>query len=211
MIGPSHKLGPAATGQTKTDFWNYYSRDDGHGRWRSSGALDHMKWADGNGSAVGMAIDNALGSWGNGAADPMFEYYLYPLGGGNLTVVVTNLPSGLYDFYIYGHGDIDNQSGVYHLSSGKRDQGTQSTEANGAAWRSAAWLLGKQYVVFKDVPVVSGDPVTITVLRDPAGYAIISGIQMAKTDSELLVAATAIQDQPAARISMNNGGLGKQR
>jgi hypothetical protein len=203
-LGPSQKIGPAATGQTKTDFWNYYSRDNGFGQYRAAGALDHMKWADGTVSTVGMTVDNAIGCWGNGAADPMFEYYLYPGAPGNLTVVITDLPSGLYDFYIYGHGDLDNQNGVFQLSSGKRDQGTQSTEADGVGWRSAIWLLGRQFVVFNNVPVVNGEPVTIAALRDQAGIAPIAGIQIVKKDSPPLAAATAIRERRAGRVSMAN-------
>ena len=180
LIGESLKVGPAATGQTSSDFWNYYSRDDGHGGYRSCGGLANMVWANGQVSAVGLNITNAPGCWGNGSADPMYNYYLYPLGGpsGNITVVVTNLPSGSYDFYLYGHGKADNQSGVFQLISGAVNYGTNATASSGTEWQSPTWQLGQQYVVFKYVAVAAHEPVTITVLPDPAGYAIIAGMQI---------------------------------
>jgi hypothetical protein len=110
----------------------------------------------------------------------MFDYYLYPLTGGNITVVVTNLPSGSYDFYLYGHGELDNQSGVFQLSSGDINYGTYATAAAGTEWQSSTWQLWQQYVVFTNVTMPAGQPVTITVLPDPAGYAIIAGMQIAR-------------------------------
>ncbi|MGA3180125.1 MAG: hypothetical protein ABSF38_07275 [Verrucomicrobiota bacterium] len=184
LTGPSQKAGPAATGQTSADFWNYYSRDNGNGGYRTSGGLDNMKWADGKVSDVGLSVANAPGCWGNGAADPMYNYYLYPLGPGNLTVVVTNLPPGAYDFYVYGHGDHENQNGVYQLSSGDLDEGTQSTAATGTGWKSPTWQVGQQYVVFRNVPVARREPVTITALRSPGGVALISGMQIAQTGAD---------------------------
>ena len=205
LIGESLKAGPAATGQTNSDFWNYYSRDDGHGGYRTRGGLANMVWANGEVSTVGMNIANAPGCWGNGAADPMYEYYLYPLGGAsrNITVVVTNLPAGSYDFYLYGHGNADNQSGVFQLSSCAVNYGTQATASSGNEWQSPVWRLGRQYVLFTNVTVAADVPVTITVLPDPAGYAIIAGMQIALNGPEFLAgssgAAPVMTSQPASQ------------
>src|SRR6266704_6226976 len=95
------KTGLAATGQTGTDFWNFYSRDDGQGGWRTLGGVANLKYANGVSSSVGLIVLNAPGSWGNGSSDPMFNGYLYPFSG-NATLSVTNLPPGSYNFYIYG-------------------------------------------------------------------------------------------------------------
>jgi hypothetical protein len=64
--------------------------------------------------------------------------------------------------------------------------------------------LGRQFVVFNNVPVVNGEPVTITALRDQAGIAPIAGIQIVKKDSGLFAAATAIRERRAGRPSMAN-------
>src|SRR5438552_17719296 len=100
----SAKVGFAATGQSAADFWNLYSRDDGSGGYRSFGAANNLKWSDGTVTAMSVTVSNAPGAWHNGAADPMYDVYLYPFGGGNITATVRQLPAGRYDVYLYGHG-----------------------------------------------------------------------------------------------------------
>ena len=97
------KVGLAATGLTTNDFWNFYNRDNGEGGWRVNGALPNLKFADGSASSVGLVVSNAPGCWFNGSSDAMYGTYLYPLGAGDITLVVTNLPAGENDFYIYGY------------------------------------------------------------------------------------------------------------
>src|SRR5438034_11255763 len=82
-----------STGQSATDFWNLYSRDDGSGGYRTFGEVSNLKRADGTVSAVGLTVANAPGAWHNGAADPMYDVYLYPFGGGNITATVRELRS----------------------------------------------------------------------------------------------------------------------
>jgi hypothetical protein len=110
----------------------------------------------------------------------MYNYYLYPLGPGNITVVVTNLPSGSYDFYLYGHGNQDNQNAVFQLSSGSANYGPSATASSGTAWQSSTWQVGRQYVLFSNVPVAANQPVTITSLPDSVGLALIAGMQIAR-------------------------------
>jgi hypothetical protein len=113
------KVGLAATGQTINDFWNFYSRDDGHGNRLVNGALPNLKFADGSVSAAGLIVSNAPGCWADGSSDAMYNTYLYPFDGGNITVAVTNLTAGQYDFYVYG------ADGNYQLAvggHGLRDQ-----------------------------------------------------------------------------------------
>src|SRR5438309_12082548 len=87
------KSGSAATGQSSSDFWNFYTRDDGSGGWRTFGALTNLKLADGTVSGTGLTVDNAPGAWGDGSSDPMYDGYIYPFGG-NATLNVTNLGLG---------------------------------------------------------------------------------------------------------------------
>src|SRR5207237_7282396 len=152
----SAKMGFAATGQSANDYWNLYSRDDGVGGYRIFGAVSNLKWADGTVSAVGLTVTNAPGAWQNGAADPMYNVYLYPFNGGNITVTVTNLPAGTYDLFLYGHGGpgLDTANSVFRVVSGSKDYGTKSTTTT-SGWTSPAWQEGQQYVVFGDVAVVN--------------------------------------------------------
>jgi hypothetical protein len=174
----SAKVGMAATGRTGNDFWNFYTRDDGNGGYRIFGGVSNLKWSDGTASAVGLTVANAPGAWHNGAADPMYDIYVYPFDGGNITVTVTNLPAGSYDFYLYGHGGpgVDTQNSVFEVSSGTSYGHKATTTTSG--WTSPMWQEGVQYVVFGSVEVLSGQAVTVRVVPGASGYAIISGMQI---------------------------------
>src|SRR5580658_4234982 len=89
-------------------------------------------------------------------------------------VIVSNLAEGTYDIYVYGHGNADNQFGVYDLLAGFKDYGTEAT-TNGAGWLSPCWQEGVQYVEFTNVNIFAGQSATITV----QGGSMVSGLQMA--------------------------------
>ncbi len=171
------KVGFAATGQTTNDFWNFYSRDGTNG-WRTFGVLTNLEYVDGTTSGAALTITNAPGAWGNGSSDPMYNSYLYPFNGSNITVTLSNLPGGSYAIYIYGHGAADNQNCTYQLSVGGQSYGSQTTA--GPGWSSAVWQQGLQYVEFQGVNITNGQVATITVLPGSGGYAVISGLQIAK-------------------------------
>ena len=162
------KTGFAATGVTTNDFWNTYVA--------SSVGLSVLKLMDGTVAGAQLTVDNATEEYSNGSSDPMYGAYLYPYDG-DITVTVDNLMGGLYDFYLYGHGNMDNQNGIYDLVSGSQEYGTEAT-TNGPGWLSTAWQEGVQYVEFTNVNVGPGQTVTITVETGATGYAIISGLQM---------------------------------
>jgi len=168
----SAKVGPAATGESSHDFWNYYSRDDGHGGWLSFGGLSNLSQADGSVTSVGLTVDNAPGAWGNGSSDPMYATYIYPFGG-NATITITNLPVGQYDLYVY------SQDGNYDVTVGSVDFGIQTT-LDVPVTSPPVWGQGVQYALFQGLPVnTAGDPVVVTVRPGVYGYAIISGLQIA--------------------------------
>jgi hypothetical protein len=171
--GSSTEVGPAAIGQAANDFWNFYTRDDGYGNWLSFGALSNLKLADQTVTGAGLTVANAPGAWGNNSADAMYNSYIYPFDGGNITVTVTNLPSGQYDFYVYG---IESS---YNLAVGGSDYGTKSLP-NGPISNPVVWQEGLQFVVFRNVTIVNGgQPVVLTVRPGPGGYSTISGMQIA--------------------------------
>ncbi len=181
------KAGFAATGQSSSDFWNFYSRDDGQGGFRNSGSLAPLQFADTSLSGAGLTIDNAPGAWGNGAADPMYVTYLYPFDGGNVTITLTGLDVGQYAFYLYGHGNDSSQDSSFDLvnntySSGSVDYGSLAT-ANSPNYASPIWQAGLQYVVFSNVLVTStNDVVVITVSPLDSDYAVIAGMQIQKIE-----------------------------
>ncbi|MBU6399650.1 MAG: hypothetical protein KGS61_04980, partial [Verrucomicrobia bacterium] len=173
----SHKKGFAAAGQTSTDFWNLYSRDDGMGGYRTYGVLTNLLWADGSPTAISLTVSNAPGAWGTGSPDPMFATYLYPFNRGNIQVTLSGTPPSTYDVYLYGHGATDRENGIFTLVSGSAQYGPKFT-ATVPGWNTTNWVEGQQYVVFKNVQVAAGQPLVIIVAPGSAGEAVINGLQL---------------------------------
>jgi hypothetical protein len=200
--GSSAETGPAAVGQGPTDFWNFYTRDNGSGGWRTVGALDNLKLANGAASGVSMTISNGPGCWASSASDRMYYSYVYSLNRGDLTVTLTGLPAGLYDFYAY------NQDGNYQMKVGATDYGTRTT------WdypilNPTVWQEGRQYALFRSLNIGAGQAATLTARLHNEPYAIISGMQVVLVDqapvalcSDVTVAAGP---DCTASASINNG------
>jgi hypothetical protein len=170
------KVGFAAAGQATNDFWNFYTRDDGQGGWRTFGGLADLKFVNGSPSGAGLTIANAPGAWGNGSSDPMYQTYIYPFNGGNILLTVTNLSAGSYNFYLYGHAGGDNGNSTYQVSVDGQSFGSRTTA--GPGWDSLVWQDGVQFVKFTNVTIAAGQVVTITVLPGASGYALLSGLQL---------------------------------
>lgn len=168
--GNAVKVGPAAIGQSATDFWNFYTRDDGAGGWRTFGAMTNLKLASGAATTTGLTVDNAPGSWGNGSADPMYVGYIYPFGG-VATIKLTNLLAGTYELLVYAY------DGNYQLSVGANDYGTK-TSRDHSPTGVPVWEEGRQYARFTNIGIGSGGELTLTVQPGLDGYAIISGLQL---------------------------------
>jgi outer membrane protein assembly factor BamB len=190
-FGSSTKTGPAATGKVSTDVWNNFSFP-----WTDTATVVNLKLSDNTTTGVGVKVQNGGGYWGNVSGDAMYDTYVYPNGNlgdgvGNVTVTVTNLAAGIYDFYLYGHGDSggcpeeDTMFTLTHNGSTFGPLGTFS--ANG--WVvSSGWAENYQYILFRGVNVAAGVPVVITAASGyngsfVSGYchkATINGIQMIK-------------------------------
>jgi hypothetical protein len=197
--GGSPKTGPAAVGQATNDFWNFYTRDDDSGAWRTFGALSNLKFANGALSSGGMTVLNAPGAWADGSSDPMYNSYIYPFDGGNVTVTVTNLAAGQYDFYIYG------PDGNYELTVGATDYGVK-TAVDHPVINPPVWQEGRQYALYRRVSVGAGQGVILTVRPGGGGYAVISGMQIASSDAGQLQRQTA----QLRLISLPSASVGSQ-
>jgi hypothetical protein len=202
------KTGFAAIGQSTSDYWNVCSRSGAtDAQWLSYVTVSNLSTVDGTPTGAGLSLSNAPGAWGNNVGDAMYNSYLYPFNGGNITVIVTNLPVGSYDFYIYGHGSTDqggmqNLNGVYQLSSGGVDYGTQTTATNGLAWNTTNWQEGQQYVVFRDVTLSSAtQSVLLTGLPGAGGEALIAGMQIVQQSATKESLASAYAAEPAMQIT----------
>ena len=170
----SSKLGFAATGITANDFWNLYAQ---------SSSLPNLKMWNGTNSEAGINVDHATGAFGSGAADPMLAVYRYPPNLTNIVATITNLPSGRYDFYVYGHGNLDSMNGIFSLTTGGALYGTNATTTE-SSWRSTTWTEGQQYVRFNNVSVMTNQFVEITSYprstNQSTGVAVINGLQIRK-------------------------------
>ncbi len=166
------KTGFAAAGISTNDFWNYYTRNDGNGGWRTSGSLTNLKNADGSVTAAGLTVNNAPGSWGSASTDFMYAGYIYPFDGGNVTVTITNLPAGTYDVLPY------SPNGNFDVAVGAMNYGTRTCIENPVV-NPPVWQPGVQYVRFTNVVVNAGQPLVLTVHPGVGDSALIAGLQIA--------------------------------
>lgn len=194
--GPSLKHGFAATGLTTNDFWNFYTRDDGHGNWLTFGVLSNLALVDGTLTGAGMTVGNAPGAWGNGSTDPMYNTYIYPFDGGNVSITVTNLPAGIYDFLPY------SSDGSFELTVGGASYGVRHSFENPVV-NPPVWTAGVQYVAFKSVSVATGEAVALTVRPGVFGYATISGMQIAQSSGSGI--SPYILSQPTNQTVVEGG------
>ncbi len=164
------ETGFAAAGASSTDVWNKCPTTDNN-------TYTGLVWSDNTSSSTSVTFGAAPGNWGNPVSDVMYSGYVYT-SGGNFTVTISNLASGTYNFYIYGHGAANSQYGIYGLVSGSLNYGTNSTANDSYSWNSSVWEQGEEYVVCLEVAVSSNSPVVITVLDDPGGYSIVNGMQI---------------------------------
>jgi hypothetical protein len=165
------KVGLAATGLTTNDFWNFYSRDDGHGGWLVNGVLPDLKFADGSASSAGLIVSNAPGCWADGSSDAMYNTYVYPFDGGNTTVTVTNLPAAQYDFYVYG------PNGNYQLTVGSTGYGARTT-FDWPVTNPPAWQEGRQYTSYRGVSIGAGQAVTLPCSRPLVATWALAGCKL---------------------------------
>jgi uncharacterized repeat protein (TIGR03803 family) len=177
--GPSAKSGFAATGITANDFWNFYTRDDGNGGWRTSGNIPNLSYVDTSSSGVGLTVNNAPGAWNDGSSDPMYGGYIYPFSG-NATFTLTNLPIGIYNIYLY------SVDGNYDLTVGGNFIGNVTTSDMPLSSDPPNWQNGVQYGLFSNVSVSSGQSVVVTVKPGTAGYAILAGMQIERVEPNLI-------------------------
>jgi hypothetical protein len=195
----SLKTGFAAIGQTTNDVWNQYIFPE-----YDEAEMDSLVWADGsNASGVTLSVLNAPGQWFNGMADPMYNTFIYPWDYGDISVSVSGLPTGTYTVFVYGHTDVDDGNGIFELFGDSASYGQRGTTSVGAGWASTNWWEeGQQYVVFRNVTVTNGT-IFLDVIPNAAGYAIISGIQIAPSAS---VIDPPVVAEKLLNLNLTDGG-----
>jgi hypothetical protein len=136
-------------------------------------------------SNAGLVIENAPGAWGSGSTNVLMGVYLYPLANmGPITITVTNLPTGTYDLYAYGHGGPpDAYNTQFGLDSGPVNYGLRAT-ASDSSWRSPVWKEGAQYVRFTNVFVTSRDALRLMAYGGAQGLPCVNGVQMVRRNAD---------------------------
>jgi RHS repeat-associated protein len=166
------KTGFAVVGLGASDFWNGYQYTG-----QTNVSVTNLLWSDQSSSGVNMSVQNAAGYGTNSTGDPMFDAFVYPQNTNSMTVTFTNLPTGTYSFYCYGHGPNPWDDAQFHVTSGSYTSASEKTRDAALAGASDVWEENWQYVVLRNVPVTNGTPVTITAAPSD-GTAILNGIQV---------------------------------
>ena len=169
----TNKVGFAAIGETTNDYWNGYQFGQ-----QTYGAISDLKWADRSDSGISITVLNAPGVWANNTGDGMYDPFIYPWDGGNITATLSNVPSGTYDFYLYGHSGNAWENTKFQMTIGTNTTVWKQTQDSTLAATSINWAEGVQYVVFRNMAITSGQPAVITGAPGDAGAAILNGLQM---------------------------------
>jgi hypothetical protein len=137
--------------------------------------------ANGTPTTVGLTLQNGAGTSGFTHPDLMYNCFCYSQDNGDITLTVTNLPSGQYDFYLYGHAGAAVANTVFQLLVGGTDYGNQPTTTS-SNYGLTNFVEGAQYVVYRSVAVTNGGaPVTIKAHPGSSGYALLNGMQIIST------------------------------
>jgi len=184
------KLGFAATGQTTNDVWNNYTAP-----FATLAGVTNLLLADGTRTTAGLTVQNGPGHWNFAYPDLMYNTYCYSHDG-PINVTVTNLASGHYDVYLYGHGGSPNANTIFEVLVGDQDYGKQATTTN-SSYALTNWVEGAQYVLFHNVAVTNGaSPLTIKAYTGLAGYSHLNGLQIAALNEEM---PPTIETQPSGQ------------
>lgn len=196
-VGPA-KTGYAATGQSEMDQWNAVGATGGA----------NLVLADGRASTAGAHLANATIVADNLAADEMYRSYVTATAGaGPMTLTITNLPPGIYDFYLYGHGAGGERfNSLFELAAGGVSYGRRATDIS-LDWQSPAWEEWIQYVAFRAVTIpAEGGPVVIQVAGDGGPQGALSGLQIVhrtgvRLDETLLSQTVALETPVTLAVS----------
>jgi hypothetical protein len=180
------KTGAAAAGLGPTDQWN----PAGPG-FNADYTLSSLVWSNGAAAAgVSMRVQNLPGNWAMTASigDPMYDSYAYSWAGASATITLDGLPSGTYDWVIYGHTGANDANSGFSITVLAGTTAVWSSASAyttlGADWNSSIWKTGSQYVLALGVVVGAGQTVVLTIANGATGTGnagcLINGLQILK-------------------------------
>jgi Immunoglobulin domain len=169
----TNKVGFAYIGQTTNDYWNGYQF------WGQTNATIYdLKWVDRNYSGINLNVQNAPGVWANDTGDGMYDPFIYPWIGSNVTTTISDVPAGNYDFYLYGHSGNAWENSKFQITVGTNITAWEQTQDSTYAATSTDWTIGVQFVLFTNITISSGQSVVITCAPGDRGSAIFNGLQI---------------------------------
>jgi hypothetical protein len=162
------KTGPAVVGKTTSDYWNTYSAADPTNK--------TLYLSDGTASGATLyrsaTITNA--SFPVSCGEVMYDTYVTCEK--TYSLIISNLPSGVYHVYIYGHGPATNLYGTYLVGT------TLRYTAAGGFWSAfTGWVQGAHYVEINKT-VTAGSPLEISVMSSDH-FTVINGLQIVAADN----------------------------
>lgn len=181
------KTGAAAVGVVG-DFWNSWVPPTVPEEIATSITSD-LKYADGTSSGASIEqwseVDDGIEAFENVQSlshpDDMMQVTARTFNQGYLKgMLISDLPRGTYDVYVYGHGSADDEVLKCEIQTPLTSYPSQQT-AVGTGWSSPTWVEGEQYVVFRDVTFsdLEAAEIMVSFTTDLAVY-FVSGIQLHK-------------------------------
>lgn len=156
-----------------TDHWNFVD----YGQQK----ISKLRSANGKIRDVELSVSQNDGEWGiKGHQDAYHSYIYHNCRCVDLQVELQSLPEGLYEVFVFAHGDAPNQNAAIELQSGNLKLTGKAT-LNDGSWnfRNEEMQEDNQYVRYV-IEVAAGDPLTITSRRDGSEYSMFNAIQIMK-------------------------------
>lgn len=157
--------------------------DDPEDRWNlvdySQPGRKHVRLADGTRMALPVTMSHNDGEWGiEGQAGAYHAYIYNNCRCMDLSARFDDLPVGVYDVYVFAHGDAPDQNAAIEVETAGVVTTGKAT-LNDGTWdfRSRKFKEGNQYVKYT-VEVKKGHPLVITSRRDGSAYAMLNAIQL---------------------------------
>ncbi len=198
-FGSGAKLGAAAIGNGTNDAWNLITASN-------FSTTTNLMWASSNATTISLTMTNFGTATTLSIGDAMMNSLVYgPSIDGEYnsipaSLVISNLPAGTYEIYVYSLGWDYTQNGTWRA---------QVASGTPTGWKYTAhpgyvdddWTEDVQYVKFTSVVVTNGQTVTLESAGNSSYTHLVNGIQIidpSSTNSPL----PAVSFSPASGASV---------
>lgn len=144
---------------------------------------DALQLADGTETDVTMELSENDGEWGIAGHAGVYHAYLYHnCRCVDLSAKFDQLAAGMYDVYVFAHGDApDQNANIVIESAGTTYSGRKTVNDGTQRYKSHDLQEGVQYVKYT-IAVEAGKPVTITSKRDGSTLSMFNAIQFKRLE-----------------------------